>query len=105
MFFGVPRCFQWNTARTKTPLWVCCDLRQKCCDLCCDLDLKKHSVLPILLRRCDLPGGSPPNLRRIALRRRIPSGLPPNLNTKIDLKYLPIQALAFATPQNLNTSP
>jgi hypothetical protein len=30
---------------------------KKCYDLCYDLDLKNRSVLPILLRRCDLPRG------------------------------------------------
>ncbi len=38
----------------------CYALAQKCYDLCYDLDLKNHSVLPILLRRYDLQGGSPP---------------------------------------------
>jgi predicted acyltransferase len=53
---NLAHCFQWNTARTKTPLWACCDLRQKCYDLCYDLDLKNHSVLPSLLRRYYLQG-------------------------------------------------
>jgi len=34
---------------------ACYDLA-KCCDLCYDLDLKNHSVLPRLLRRNDLQG-------------------------------------------------
>ena len=49
--------------------WLaCCDLRQKCYDLCYDIDLKNHSVLPTLLRLYDLQGDHP-HLPSVALRK------------------------------------
>jgi hypothetical protein len=59
---------------------------------------QKTSVKQCLLRRYDLPGGSPRHLR--ALRRRVP---PPNLNMKIDLKWLPLPALTFSNLSKLET--
>jgi len=55
----------WNWERSWTwgseleAFWNCYDLRPKCCDLCCDFNRKNHSVLPTLLRRCDLQGATP----------------------------------------------
>jgi hypothetical protein len=72
---------------------------EKCCDFCCDLDPENHSVLPTLLRRCDLPGDH----TQVRPRRR-PRFLvigSSNLKPKIDLKYLPIPELTFCNPSKL----
>jgi hypothetical protein len=68
----VPRCYRWNTPKTKLLGELAWDVAtsEKCCDFCCDLDLKNPSVLPTSLRRCDLQGGSPPSPSPPALRPR-----------------------------------
>jgi hypothetical protein len=58
----IPKHCPNQESKIKIQKCDCCDLCQKCCDLCCDLDPKNHSVLPTLLRRCDLHGGITPSL-------------------------------------------
>jgi hypothetical protein len=76
---------------------ACCDLRQKCYDPCCDLDLKNHSVLPTLLRRCDLQGGS----HQVRRRPRFLVTDFSNLKPKIDPNLLPIPGLTFCNRSKL----
>jgi hypothetical protein len=63
LFKGIP---------LEPKLCGCCNLQQKCCNLCCNLNLRNRPILPILLQRCNLPGRSPPPpLRR--LEKKIPT--------------------------------
>jgi hypothetical protein len=88
----------WSSSHYSNipPLRVfkCCNLSLICCDLCRDLDLKNHSVLSTLLRRCDLFRGE---ATLIPLR---PSWT--NLNLFRPINALQSRNLPSPTPKKLN---